>query len=349
MRKLATIRRISSVEPIEGADLIEAIRVDGWQCVARKGEFKVADLCVFFEVDSFLPIEERYEFLRKSSYKKVDGNVNDTRSEGFRLKTVRLRKTLSQGLAMPLRAFGGLLGAYQLGDDLTEVLNIEKYEPAIHASLSGIAKGAFPGFIKKTDEERIQNLPQYFKLYKDMGFEVTEKLDGSSMTVYLNDGEFGVCSRNLDLLEDESNTFWKMARELELERILKSTGCNLALQGELVGEGIQKNPLKIKGHRFYLFNIWDMGQKRHLTTWERKVMYQDYFATLFHVPVIAEKEMVFETLPTMKAMLEYAIGPSLIGKHVQREGVVFKSTELVGNEVLSFKAISNNYLLKHGE
>ena len=130
---------------------------------------------------------------------------------------------------------------------------------------------------------------------------------------------------------------------------MKGKGCDLALQGELVGEGIQKNPLKIKGHRFYLFNIWDIGQKRYLTTWERGDLCKSYFANLFHVPVIAENEQVFKTQPTMKDIIKYANGPSLENNNAHREGLVFKSTELVGNEIISFKAISNKYLLKWGE
>lgn len=362
-RKLATIRRVDSLAPIDGADFIEIVRIGGWQCVAKKGEFNPADLCVYFEVDSFLPIEERYEFLRKSSYKKVQDPLQDARAEGFRLKTMRLRKTLSQGLALPLSAFSehpdlqiipeGFRAAdgkiYGPGDDVTGLLGVEKYEPPVPASLSGQVKGMFPGFVKKTDEERIQNLTEYFDTYRELEFECTEKIDGSSMTVYRCDDDFGVCSRNLDLLEDASNTLWKTARELELEQLLTESGRNLALQGELAGEGIQKNPLKIRGQKYFLFNIWDIEKRAYLEPEERQDIYAFLSARvpIEHVPVVEAKLKVFERFPSMEEMLEFATDRSLINEQVYREGVVFKSLTLVGVEVISFKAISNKYLLKH--
>jgi RNA ligase (TIGR02306 family) len=362
-RKLATIRKVDSLERIDGADFIEMVRIGGWQCVAKKGEFKPSDLCVYFEVDSFLPVEERYDFLRKSSYKKVQDSLQGGRAEGFRLKTARLRNTLSQGLALPLRAFtdhprlkvsvDGFVAengmTFGLGDDVTKLLDVEKYETPIPASLSGQVKGMFPGFVKKTDEERIQNLPEYFDRFRDLAFECTEKIDGTSMTVYRNDGDVGVCSRNLDLLEEPSNTLWKTTRDLELLELLDEMGRNLALQGELAGEGIQKNPLKIRGQKYFLFNIWDIDKKAYLEPEERREIFEflKQRAPIEHVPVVEENTKVFEKLPTMETMLEAATDKSRINNQVYREGVVFKSHSMVGAEVISFKAISNKYLLKH--
>ena len=364
-RKLATIRPISSISPIEGADFIELVRIDGWQCVSKKGEFQVGSPCVYFEVDSFLPIEPRYEFLRKSSYRKFLDKLEGRRNEGFRLKTAKFRKQLSQGLALSLDAFKGSKKfkvteegflshidgkTYGVGSDVSELLNVEKYEPPVPASLAGQIKGMFPAFVKKTDEERIQNLPDYFDTYKDQDFECSEKLDGSSMTVYLNDGDFGVCSRNLDLLEDNKNTFWKLTGTLELKVLLNEIGRNLALQGEAVGESIQKNPLKIKGQRLYLFNIWDIDQRTYLPSEQRLEIF-DFLSKrvpIKHVPLIAEKIKIFEKYSEMTQLLDFATGISLVNSKVYREGVVFKASEATSVGVISFKAISNKYLLKHG-
>ena len=137
-RKLASIRKIGSVSPVEGADNIELVHVDGWQCISKKGDFKEGDFCVYFEIDSFLPIRPEFEFLRKSSYRKMGGK------EGFRLKTIRLRGQLSQGLAMPIQLFKELpYEGYELfkeddhgygnGYDVTETLGVTKYEPPIPA------------------------------------------------------------------------------------------------------------------------------------------------------------------------------------------------------------------------
>lgn len=363
-RKLATIRTVSSVEPIEGADFIELAHVDGWQCVVKKGEFRPGDLCVYFEVDSFLPVEERYEFLRKSSYVKLQLPI-DGLDEGFRLKTVRLKKTLSQGLALPLHAFSehpnlfvcddGLLGdggiLYTVGADVSALLGVVKYETALPPALRGLAKGLFPSFIRKTDEERIQNLPHYFDKFRDMEFEVTEKVDGMSMTVYLNDGVAGVCSRNIDLkLSDgETSVMWGVAQELALHQILKDIGRNLALQGELAGEGIQGNPLKLRGRKFFLFNIWDIDKQAYLTPGERGNLFNFIMlrSDIQHVPALRAGFQVFREYGTMRELLHYATGNSLVNMSSPREGLVFKSIDKVDGQVVSFKAISNDYLLRN--
>jgi len=347
-RKLSTIRKINEIKPIEGADMIELAIVDGWQCVVKKGEFKPGDLGIYFEIDSYLPIEERYEFLRKSSYKKIPDQLKGQRAEGFRLKTVKLRGQISQGLMLPIDIFPELKTT-PVGSDVTESLNVELYEPPVPANLAGQVRGKLPGFLKKTDEERIQNLPEYFSEYKNMSFECTEKIDGSSMTVYFTRDDQGVCSRNLNLLEDEANTLWKISNQLELHKLLKELNKNLALQGEIAGEGIQKNPLKIKGQHFFLFNIWDIEKREHLSPPERMDTFQFFErrVSIKHVPVISPGIKIFEKYKTMPELLDLAIGQSVINKDIQREGIIFKSLESIGREIISFKVISNKYLLKH--
>ena len=222
-RKLATIREITDIRAIDGADMIELATVGGWNVVVAKNVgHKIGDKVVYCEIDSFLPIKEEFEFLRKSSYKKMGDQ------EGFRLKTIKLRGQVSQGLILPISVvpIAQFATGHNLpeGLDVTEMLGIVKYEPPIPAELSGKVKGGFPSFLRKTDEERIQNLVKEYEEYKltsQHQFYMTEKLDGSSATFYMNDGVFGVCSRNLELLETEGNTFWKVARELDLENKFK--------------------------------------------------------------------------------------------------------------------------------
>jgi len=365
-RKLATIRTIKSITPIKKADFIELVEIDGWQCVAEKGEFKKGDLCVYFEVDSFLPVEERYEFLRKSSYKKMPEDLKGGLSEGFRLKTVKLRGKVSQGLVLPLINFKdhseikeikseGLITVkgefFKVGADITSFLGVEKYEPPVPVNLSGQVKGMFPVFAEKTDEERIQNILEYFERYKDTSFECSEKIDGASMTVYWNENDFGVCSRNLDLFESESNTLWKLANELELKRLLDKLGRNIALLGEAAGAGIQKNPLKLKGQKFYLFNIWDIDRRVYLSCKERMKIF-DFLKNevpIEHVPIVESGIKVFTQFSDIHHLLAFAVGNSLLNKNTGREGLVFKSETLVEKRIVSFKVVSNKYLLKHGD
>lgn len=334
-RKLASIRKISNLLQIEGADNIELAIVDGWKVVVAKNVgHKVGDLVIYCEVDSFLPIKPEYEFLRKSSFKKM-GN-----QEGFRLKTIKLRGQVSQGLILPLREVSIPNKDFIFeGMDVTKELDIVKYEPPIPAELAGKIKGLFPSFIPKTDEERIQNLSKEFdqwKSSKDKEFYVTEKLDGSSATFYIKDGVFGVCSRNLELLETDSNTFWKYAREVDLEGKMSKLGRNISLQGELIGEGIQGNPYNIKGHSVRFFNGFDIDKYEYLELSSLR-----YITDLFGVEMVPVLNTDFDLPESIDDLITFADGKSKLNPSFDREGVVIRSKD----KSVSFKVISNKFLL----
>lgn len=332
-RKLATIRRISDITPIDGADKIELVTVDGWKVVVAKDVgHKVGNLVVYCEIDSFLPIREEFEFLRKSSYKKMsDGK------EGFRLKTIRLRGQLSQGLILPISVldFGEMASE---GQDVTERLGIVKYEAPIPAELSGKVKGLFPSFLRKTDEERVQNLASDYEELKEKKFYVTEKLDGTSATFYYKDGQFGVCSRNLELLESDENTYWKVARQLDIENKLASLDFNISIQGELIGEGIQGNPYKIKGQTVKFFTGFDISTQRRIHFVKLVVILQKL--GLDYVPVLNE-QFNFELPDSIEDLLNLAEGKSALNPKTEREGIVVRTLD----GEISFKAISNKFLL----
>ena len=338
MRKLATIQKIKDILPIEGADAIELAIVNGWKVVVAKNVgHKVGDYVIYCEIDSFLPIKEEFEFIRKSSYKKMSDG-----SEGFRLKTIKLRGQVSQGLIIPINVlmnYKNFVLEFEEGSDVSEILGIVKYEPPIPAELAGKVKGLFPSFIPKTDEERIQNLSDriedWKKEYSD-GFYVSEKLDGSSATFYYKDGEFGVCSRNLELLETEENTFWKVARSTDLENKMKSLGYNVSFQGELIGEGIQGNPYKIKGQKVYFFNVFNIDNHEYADL--------NQFVNTIHglgLDTVPKLETNYIIPSTIEEILQYADGKSYLNPNFDREGVVMRSK----NRKISFKAISNNFLL----
>ena len=344
-RKLATIRKIKEINPIEGADAIELAVVDGWQVVVAKNVgHQVGDLVVYCEIDSFLPIEPEFEFLRKSSYKKMGDQ------EGFRLKTIKLRGQISQGLILPYSVIpiAQFATAADLpeGMDVSEVLGIVKYEPPIPAQLAGRVKGTFPSFLRKTDEERIQNLEKEYTewtLSSKHQFYATEKLDGSSFTCYIKNGEFGVCSRNMDLLETEDNTFWTVARKLDLENKLRSFGKNICFQGEMVGSGIQGNHYSMKDQTVFFYNIFLVDEREYVGYDEFRNMLFDL--DLACVPVLSypfnfPADSVV-ALPTVSALLRSAEGKSVLNDKVEREGLVIRSMD----RTISFKVISNKFLL----
>jgi len=343
LRKLASIRVISDIQSIEGADAIELATVDGWKVVVAKNVgHQIGNKVVYCEIDSFLPIEPEFEFLRKSSFKKMGDE------EGFRLKTIRLRNTLSQGLLIPLddaievmkRRNGEVYTEMlEVGKDVSQLLGIQKYEPPIPAELAGKVKGLFPSFLRKTDEERVQNLKTEYEEWKnsDKTFYVTEKLDGSSATFYIKDDVFGVCSRNLELLETEGNTFWKVARELDLETKMREFGGNFSLQGELIGEGIQGNPYKIKGQTVRIFNVFDIDMGEYLPLDKFKFIVEHL--GLETIPILDED---FKLPDSVDELLVYADAKSVLNPNFDREGVVIRSTD----RTVSFKSISNIFLIK---
>jgi RNA ligase (TIGR02306 family) len=328
MRKLATIQRIKALEPIPNADAIEKATVLGWQLVTKKGEFNVCDWCVYCEIDSLLPDKPEFEFLKP---------------RGMRIRTVRLRGQISQGIRFPL----GILPAgvpVEEGLDVTDALGIRKYEPPVPASLSGVAKGPFPAFIPKTDETRVQVLQELLDKYAGETCYLTEKLDGSSVTYYLRDGAFGVCSRNLDLLETPENSLWKVARALGVEEKLRSLSRNFALQGEIIGEGIQGNKYNLRGQTVYFFNAFDVDAYRYLD-------YAEFIACLkgFDLPVVPVLDAAFPLRNDINGLVELAQRKSTLNLAVWAEGVVIRplreQQDALGR--VSFKAINPEFLLKY--
>lgn len=336
MRKLASIVRISSILPIDGADKIELARMEGkgWQCVVGKGEFVPGDVAVYFEIDSLLPIKKPFTFLPESIIKmSADGK------QGYRIRTIRLRGQLSQGLLIPFEKLGLDSKVCCIGDDVTEALGVSLYEQPLPFTFGGDAYCALHG-IPRTDQERIQNIPGVLEHFNCEEWEITEKLDGTSCTFYYSgelEPQFGVANRSL-VLKDGSNIYWQMAKKYGMEEKLKTVE-NYAIQGEICGPHIQKNPLALPSHEFFAFDIFDIKRQEYVSGWVRQQMVEAL--GLKHVPIIATTAQTFD----MDGILKFADGPSLLSEGKDREGVVFKRLE---QEFFprSFKAISNSYLCK---
>jgi RNA ligase (TIGR02306 family) len=341
MRKLASVQKIEEIKDIEGADVIQAYHVLGWWVVGKRGEFKVGDLVVYLEIDSWVPYELA-PFLSKGQEPRTYNGV-----KGERLKTIRLRGQVSQGLLLSIEeTFPGADRNFwwsQVGIDFSEILGIQKWEAPIPAQLQGQAKGTFPSWGRKTDQERCQNIWDDIQQHINKGttFEVTIKLDGSSASYGLSpEGEYVACSRNLSLKTDqEDNTFVNVGRKYDLETKLKNLGRPLMISGELCGPGIQKNQEGLKDHQLFVFDIYDPLTMSYLSSSERFTIVSKL--GLQHAPIIHQWITLRELgIQSLDGLLNFAEGPSLNSK--QREGVVFKSCD--GS--FSFKAISNKWLLK---
>lgn len=398
-RKLASIQRITSLTPIDGADKIETARVLGWDVVVGKGEFLVGDFAVFFEIDSFLPASDP----RYASFEERFITWNGKR--GMRLKTIRLRKQISQGLLMPISKYKQFtLIKLEEGLDVTDLLGIEKWEAAEEREpgVPNLGKArVFPSFIRKTDQERIQNISKrvFEAAVAGTKFQVTVKKDGSSMTAYIvrpesnyyreavriRDGKIkntwrnritnwlraklikqvskpvlGLCSRNVQLdLENGSGNFHQAFRDYALADVLEAISeqyeRSVAIQGELVAPTIQGNYEKVSKVEFHVFGMYDIDKQMDVPPNRVEEICRD--VGLNHATVldtgnlfsIACPEGKVVSLPTdaailMQNLLDVAEGPG-DNEGVMREGLVFKALD--GS--MSFKAISNSYLLKTGK
>ena len=346
MRHLASIQRISSISPIDGADRIELAHILGWQCVAKKNEFKEGDLAVYFEIDSFLPIKPEFEFLRSSSYKN-----NPLLGEGFRLKTIQLKGHLSQGLLLPLSILpDNIRDTAKEGDDVTEILGIRKYEIPEMATGNGVCIGDLPHFIFKTDETRIQSKPGLLDEFKGIPYYISTKMDGSSFSLALDSNNNPrVCSHNYELKADESCLFYKYAkRYLNLMKSWKEKNHldTLVLQGEFCGPKIQGNKIKLLNPEWFVFNIYEDG------------ILGGYSNLLDSQSFIGHKIVPIEELGDDISTL-YKDIPSLLNRSIgnysnidsPKEGIVIRpqtpiKSQLLNNHYLSMKVINNQFLVK---
>lgn len=370
-RVLARVVRIDDVKTHPNADSLDLALVGGWQCVIKRGEYKAGDLAIYIEVDSMVPMDNPvFEFLRGRNMVEKDGK------EYSRIKTMKLRKELSQGLIVPVDTAG--LPNLKENQDLTDQMGILKYvKPSEQAAINGGNKGdrtgtsklGFPNFIPKTDQARVQNIKMAYESAYTKGekFEVTFKLDGSSLTIWHKDGDTGVASRNVGFrLEDEkigfftavknffkghgwkrvikkdSNHFTAMAEELDLGKRLREFGLNIALQGELVAPNIQGNFEGVDKPEYFVYDIYNISESRYYLPEERlatlNTLNSKGGVKIKHVPVYLWNVGV---PAEMESVIKMASGESALnGKY--REGLVFKSM----SRDFSFKVISNEYLLK---
>jgi RNA ligase (TIGR02306 family) len=348
-RSLATIRKITNLEPIENADAIELATVGGWRVVTRKGTFNIGDFCVYFEIDSIPPDESKYSFLWAPK---------EVRPKNFKLKTKRLRGVLSQGLILPLSDFPELAEEVSCdnfkpddGYDVTEILHIEKYDyeavAAANLGSQGGHTGYFPSWISKTDEQRVQSYLDLIEELRGKPYYITEKVDGMSSTWFRDrDDLTKVRSASRNLLADGNEKF-KFIRTKYLN--MEYLEPQYIVQGEVYGPNIQNNRLEIKTNDIAIFNIKLYKDKifdRDASLEEMQEFEQEYGIPL--VPIIETGDSFNYTLD---ALLEMAKGKSSINSNCIKEGIVIRPQILIYShrlqKSLSFKVINNDYLEKY--
>ena len=347
MRKLASIQRIWSIEPIEGADRIELAHVLGWQCVVNKGQFRTMDLAVYFEVDSFLSVRPEFEFLRTSSYKKTD-----IMGEGFKLRTLRFKGQISQGLLLPLSTFPEIPEDAKLGDDVTEILGVRKWEIEEKVTTGGTVIGTLPYDIPHTDETRVQAEPDLIKAFSGLEYYISTKMDGSSHSVGIDENGFHVTGHNFEYKDDGKSSFYIYVKERSLQDKMEAFAKEndlkeFTIQGEFCGPGIQKNRLRLIKPEWYVFTVRENGKRVGLA----RMLEICKALGLEHVPIEETGSDLPSKYPTVEALLERAEGE--YPKGGKKEGIVIRPTSPVFCDIisasLSMKVVSNRYLLKNEE
>lgn len=345
MRKLASVQYVHDVTPIIGADKIELVHILGWQCVANKGQFKTGDKAVYFEIDSFLPVRPEFEFLRSSSCKE-----NEILGSGFRLRTMKFRGQISQGLVLPLKELN-VPESVDVGTDVTEYLGVRKWEIEERATTGGTVIGSLPYTVPYTNETRIQEMPELINEFGGKMYYITIKMDGSSHSISIDENGFHVTGHNYEYKDDDSSDFYKLVKargyKLAMEKYMTAEGIKtMTIQGEFCGPGIQKNKLKLSKPEWYVFTIIVDGKRVGLTD---LLLITDGLG-MEHVPVEEAGVDLPKRYPTVEALLERAEGEYPNGG--PREGIVIRPIEPEYCELirapLSMKVINNKYLLKKG-
>ncbi|MDP2363685.1 MAG: RNA ligase family protein, partial [Ignavibacteria bacterium] len=316
-----------------------------WQVIVKKDQFQPGQLVVFFEIDSILPPKSEYEFLRPRK---------------FKIKTMRSPRlgVMSQGLLMPLdvipehertilREEHFINGGNIIGTDVTAILNVQKYEPPLLASKNTIPFGSFPTHIvSKTDELRIQSFPELNAEMWGKPYIITDKYDGTSITIFNFNDEFGVCSRNLRLRE-HTDIYWNITMKPDLPRLLpiycKDSQCDLALQGEICGKKIGTNPLHLEEDELFIFSVYDITAHRYLDTCDAQIV-----ASCLGIKFVNVIESGAAYNYTVEEIIKKAEG-NYYGTEYKREGIVIRPKQYthspsIGGQ-LSFKVINDQYLL----
>jgi hypothetical protein len=349
---LASVQRVLDVTPIDGADSIETAHVLGWQVVIKKGEYQKGDLCTYIQIDTVVPETEQFDFLRERKY---------------RVRTIKLRKQISQGLIVPLPK-----GNWKEGEDVTDIIGVKKYEkpdnnperyekprvPKVwYKKLFYIFKynflyKHFPGLRKKarspfpthlvgvTDEERIQNIPQVLEKYKDKDFVVSYKLDGSSITIIhskvLGKSKFRICSRRFEL-HCKKNDWYRVFNETgfkhEILKLVKHFKTDdIIVQGEAIGK-FNGNHHNLEREQIRLFNIYVKGKRLN----QKDFLQVCLASNIPHCPEYGTRKLP----ETLDEILKISEIKDVLNPSVEAEGLVWRCIE----DNTSFKVINNKYLL----
>ena len=338
MRKLVSVQMIKALHPIEGAERIEMADVLGWHVVVQKGAFKEGEVCLYAEVDSLFPDKPEFAFLK----------VNDVMKP---VKTRRIRGQYSQGVCFPLSLLPPLPTGevYPIGKDVTDLLGVVKYDPPEYYTkpISRVSrypdypnmmfilkkilpKGLYtkyftlpalaplPAVVPKPDETRVQVLQGVLDKYASRLCYVTEKVDGTATSAYMDDeGVVHVCSKYSDITYNPDDAYWRAW--LPHVKWFQKFPPFTIFQGELCGPKVQSNTLNLSSKRIFLFNVFN-AQKGTYLDWTKLCV----VASLLGISVVPIIKTDYPLPRNVDELVTFAMGRSMINPLHEREGIVIR-------------------------
>ena len=357
-RELAIVTRVQKIEPIPNYDRVVKATIENYPVIVQKDQFKEGDLCVYIGYDTLLPVKPEFEFLRKNSYSKL--------YDGFRIRNMKMCGMYSSGIAFNLSILPEGFQPNE-GDDVTDLLGVRKYDPEelqgvvqvqnkhknpillflmrfkwfrkLYAKLTGKKMRQYPSTVQKSDETNIEKLFNSYKAQRpDEEFYSTEKMEGSAgaWMLYGKRRKYLVFSHNTIRSSKDDNTWAKVGRMYNLEKILRSEKRNLCVQGEVCGPNIQKNIYGFNDLRLFVYKVTDVDTGEAFNFNELKNFCFKH--NLDMVPLVG----IGVKLPdTLDEVLKDCEGTSVLAD-VPREGLVWRS---MTDQRIGFKAKSRSYQL----
>jgi RNA ligase (TIGR02306 family) len=336
-RKLASVQKIDEINLHLNSNNLAIAKVLGWQVIIKRDEFQINEKIIYFEIDSLLPAAEWSEFMKERNY---------------RVKTIKLRGEISQGLILPLKILGDNVNPddYEIGKNLTETIGVEKYEIeeqelAKFVNNQNKSHSPFPlTLIEQTDESRIQSEPKFIQKFQNQPYYASLKYDGTSATYLIDPNkkdEYYICSRNYRRAYSNDDLYSIISDKYQIKEKLLSVDCRYGIQCEIYGPKISKNFLGVREVKMAVFNIKDLIDNRYLDMEELIEVCNKLELPM--VDIIEKGDSFNYDMPSLKKLSKGTYPKT----NNQREGLVFRLQNGWHNlQRYSFKIINDDFLLK---
>lgn len=351
------VLNVSEVKPHPNADRLELATVLGWQCVVGKESMKAGDLVVYFPIDSVLPESLVDHLFKDTKVKPINGRV----------RTVKIRGAISQGLAIPVWQLSALKD-WKPGEDVTEKLGVKKYEPPVSQSPQAFLRQVSPKeenpyFYRYTDIDHLKKFP---KMLEGKRVIITEKIHGTNFRAgwvprghlkwwqkillklgILDDQEFVWGSHNVQLQgkkrgsdyysREGEDIYTRMVFDLDLPKKLPR---GTVIYGEIYGDRVQTNytygcPNGVRG--LVLFDARVDGKFVDWVMVER----------ISELIGVSAAPLLYVGDFSMEECEYHAEGPSTDGTQPHREGIVVRplQEESGYNGRQIYKLLNPDYLM----